>query len=337
MQVLLIGATGVIGREVLKVLLREKHSVTTFNRRELPEKYDVVSLQGDCRSIKELHRAFEDRHYDAVIDLACYTEQDAALLMEASRGKTDQLVICSSVAAYKRPYSYQPVKEDNPLMDVNTFDYGFQKAQMERYLQKKIANGLPITIIRPSQTYGVGTPNLGCLRNNYGLLARMKEKKPILVNGDGRNPWVWSFAPDIAKAFSGVLGKDICLGESYHVTSDEPHIWDDLYLTIGDIIGEKPTLYHMPTDMLYQAKPQWFAHLVYEKTYCGLFDNSKFKAAVPGFSCEYSLRSGLEMICDWLIHDETQHVSDPEKVLFEDQACALYEKWVDEMRRLRES
>lgn len=335
MKVLLLGGTGVIGREVLKLLLARGDDITLFHRSPKAGTEGVRNLYGDRRDLAAFEKSFAGSSFDAVIDLACYNEADARGTVRVFGRRAGQLVFSSSIAAYKRPYVMQPVREDNPLMDVNVFDYGFQKAEMERYLQSEIARGLPITIIRPSQTYGIGTPNVGCLRNNYGLLARMKEKKPILVNGDGRNPWVWTFAPDLAKAFVGVLGKQHCLGEIYQATSDEAHIWDDLYLTIGDILGEKPTLYHLPTDLLYLARPDLFAHLVYEKTYCGLFDNSKIKRDVPEFVCEYSLRRGMEMICNWFLSDESQHVIDPEKVAFEDQACALYEQLRADMLSLR--
>ena len=335
MTVLLLGGSGVIGREVLKLLVSKGHTVTLFNRSSNVNMENVTVIHGNKRNLPEFQELFKDSHYDAVIDLACYNEADARGTVQVFSNAADQLVFSSSIAAYKRPYEHQPVREDNPLMDVTVFDYGFQKAEMERYLQFEIQKGLPITIIRPSQTYGIGTPNVGCLRNNYGLLARMKENKPILVNGDGRNPWVWTFAPDLAKAFVGVLGKECCLGQVYQATSDDAHIWDDLYLTIGDILGVKPTLYHVPTDLLYLAKPDLFAHLVYEKTYCGLFDNSKIKRDVPEFVCEYDLRRGMEMICNWFLTDERQHVLDPEKVEFEDRVCALYEKWRDEMISLR--
>lgn len=334
MKVLLLGGTGVLGKEILKLLLEKGHETTVFTRggKTLPE--NVTVIQGD-RHTSDFSVCFPER-YDAVIDMACYNPTDAKQTVEAFRGKTDQIVVCSSIAAYKRPYVHQPVLDDNPLMDVDVFSYGFQKAEMERCLQTYIAQGVPITIIRPSQTYGIGTPNVGCMRNNYGLLMRMKEKKPILVNGDGRNPWVWSFAPDLAKAFVGVLGKQQCIGQSYHATSDDAHIWDDLYLVIGKIIGETPTLYHLPTDMLYAAKPDLFAHLVYEKTYCGLFDNSKIKADVPEFQCEYTLERGMEMICNWFLTDPTQHVIDPEKVAFEDKMCEFYERWTKEIKAWKE-
>lgn len=331
MKVLLLGASGVIGREILKLLLKQNHDVTVFTRGGKPFPAGVQVITGDRHDVAAFQNSFPT-YYDAVIDMSCYNRDDAEVTVATFRDKTAQIVVASSIAAYKRPYAAQPVRDDNPLMDVNTFAYGFQKAEMERCLQKYMAEQVPITIIRPSQTYGIGTPNVGCLRNNYGLLMRMKEKKPILVNGDGRNPWVWSFAPDVAKAFVGVLGKPQCIGQTYHITSDETHIWDDLYLTIGEIIGEKPTLYHIATDMLYAAKPDLFAHLVYEKTYCGLFDNSKFKTDVPEFTCDYTLRSGMEMICNWFLEDTSQHVIDLEKVAFEDKMCRFYETWMDQCR-----
>lgn len=334
MNVLVLGGTGVISAQIVKLLIEKGHSVTTYHRGSDSALAGVTRIVGDTHDEDALRGTLRNARYDAVIDMLCFNPADAKRTMEVFGGKTDQIVICSSVAAYQRPYENQPVQPDNPLMTENVFQYGFDKAEMERYLQSWIHRGYPITIIRPSQTWWVGTTNVGALRTNYGLIERINAGKPVIVNGDGKNNWVWTFSPDLAKAFVGVLGKQCCLGESYHATSDEAHIWDDLYLTIGRIIGKTPILYHISTQMLYAANPDLFAHLLFEKTYCGLFDNTKIREHVPEFICTYTLEAGMRAIFDWYMSDSAARVVDKEKVLLEDSLCALYETWIRQLYAL---
>ncbi|MBQ6595501.1 MAG: NAD-dependent epimerase/dehydratase family protein [Clostridia bacterium] len=334
MKVLVIGGTGVVGGQVTELLCAEGHETAVLHRGGRAPAPGAASLIGDCRSEMFMRKLAQEHAYDAVIDLACYDPEDARILLEAFGRRAGQIVICSTVAAYKRPYASQPVAEDNPLMDVNVFEYGFLKAEMERYVRKWMREGYPVTVIRPSQTWWVGTPNVGALRTNYGLVARMREGRPVIVNGDGRNPWIWTFSPDLAKAFAGVLGRQRCVGQTYNAVSDEAHIWDDLYLTFGELLGVDPVLYHLPTELLYLADRKLFAHLYYEKTYCGLFDTSKIRADVPEFTIDWTLRKGLKRLIDWYDSDPDARVVDPEKSAFEDALCSVYEDLRGRMLRL---
>lgn len=119
----------------------------------------------------------------------------------------------NSVAAYRRPFPNVPIREDFPKYDTPIFPYGYEKARMEAYIQTRMDEGLPITVIRPSLTYGIGCNNIGVMRNNYGIIDRMRKGKRIVQFGEGTNPWAWTFAPDLALAYAYSLGRE--------------HVWDN--------------------------------------------------------------------------------------------------------------
>ena len=106
---------------------------------------------------------------------------------------------------YDRPYHSYPIREDSKHLRTDpAFSYGFQKAEMERYLQAEIAKDQPgaaITILRPSFTFGDGTTNFGILRQNRNVVRRIREGKPVVMTGEGSIPWSFTFAPDLANAF----------------------------------------------------------------------------------------------------------------------------------------
>ncbi len=336
MKVLILGGTGVISREIVKQLLVDNNDVTIFNRGHKQRSFAgaVRQITGNRLNREEFEASMQKETFDVVIDMICFNEADAQSTLRAFRGNTDHLIICSSIAAYKRPYKTVPtVEEAEELFDNPTFGYAFQKAEMERYLQKEIAEKqLPLTIIRPSLTYGLGAANIGVLRQNYGIVDRIRKEKPLVMFGDGSTPWNFTFTPDLAKGFVGVAGKKNTHRKAYHITNEDRHLWEDLYLEFGRIVGKEPRIVHIPSELLYKAAPNLCAHLYFEKTYAGLFDNTNIKRDVPEFEATISLHRGLQMMLEW--YEREANTVDPEKDAFEDKLVNLYESWADQIANL---
>lgn len=334
MNVLVLGGTGVISRAIVNLLLEKEHTVTVFNRgnRTLSFNGPVRQITGDRADRTDFQSRMQKESFDAVIDMICFNEADARSTAAAFRDNTDQIVICSSVAAYKRPYQSIPTVESSEfLYDDPAFVYAFDKAQVERYFNEKIqSQRLPVTIIRPSLTYGPGAANIGILRQNFGIIDRIRKQKPLVMFGDGSTPWSFTFAPDLAKAFVGVLGNPQTHGQAYHACSEERCRWEDLYLEFGKIVGVEPQIVHISSELLCSANPDLFSHLYLEKTFPGLFDNSKIRGVVPEFKCEISLHDGIKMIVDWFEKDANQ--VDPEKDAMEDRLVELYDGWKSQMQ-----
>lgn len=336
MRVLILGGTGVISRAIVNQLLADNHDVIIFNRgnKKLSFAGEVERIQGDRLNRDEFETSMRKRRFDAVIDMLCFNETDAKSTVAAFRDNVEQMVICSSIAAYKRPYKTVPtVEASEQLWDNPVFSYAFEKAEMERYLQRVIQDdNLPITIIRPSLTYGPGAANIGVLRQNFGIIDRIRKDKPLVMFGDGSTSWSFTFAPDLAKGFVGVLGNKQTYGQAYHITSEERTIWEDLYLELGKIVGKTPHIIHIPAELLYKAAPNLCGHLYFEKTYAGLFDNSKIKSVVPQFKVDLSLNAGLRMIVDWW--EKEANTIDPEKDALEDNLVSLWNGWADQVKNL---
>ncbi|MEJ2058627.1 MAG: NAD-dependent epimerase/dehydratase family protein, partial [Desulfofustis sp.] len=199
MNVLVLGGTGVISRQIVKLLLENNHAVAVYNRgsRALPFSEEVRQLTGDRADRQEFESSMRRESF-------AFGDSGA------------HIVICSSIAAYKRPYRTVPTIESaEELHDDPTFSYAFDKAEAERYLAGVITEkNLPITIIRPSLTFGPGAANMGVLRQNYGIIDRIRAGKPLVMFGDGSTPFSFTFTPDLAKAFVGVLGNEKTFGDS---------------------------------------------------------------------------------------------------------------------------
>jgi nucleoside-diphosphate-sugar epimerase len=231
-----------------------------------------------------------------------------------------------------RPYRTVPTVESaESLYDDPSFAYAYHKAEAERVFGQAIrAQQLPVTIIRPSLTYGEGAANIGVLRQNYGIVDRIRKGKPLVMFGDGTTPWSFTFAPDLAKAFVGVLGNPHTYGQAYHACSEERCRWEDLYLEFGKVLGIEPQIVHIPSELLRIADPGLFSHLYLEKSFPGLFCNGKIKSVVPDFVCDISLHDGLQMMVEWFEREANQ--VDPVKDAMEDRLVELHAGWKREMQ-----
>jgi nucleoside-diphosphate-sugar epimerase len=334
MKVLVLGGTGVISREIVRQLLDKGHNVTVFNRGSAPAGSQAKHLLGDRLNRPEFEARMRDARYDAVIDMICFNAEDAMSTVRAFGASAGHIVVTSSIAAYKRPYRSVPVVESKEaLWDDPVFAYAFHKAEMERALWKAIKqHGLPITIARPSLTYGPGAANVGVLRQNYGIVERIRRGKPLVMFGDGNSSWTFTFVPDLANAYVGIAGNPKTFGEDYHVTSEERCVWDDLYLEFGRLLGTKPQIVHVPSELLRKAAPNLCSHLYFEKSYAGLFDNSKLRIAVPDFKVDISLHEGLKTLLAW--YEADAHTVDPEKDALEDRLVDLYRDYAAAMTDL---
>ena len=336
MKVLVLGGTGVISREIVKLLIKENHEVCVYNRgsRDLTPGSGIRQIVGDRMDREVFETSMRSESFDAVIDMICFNEDDARSTISAFRDSGAQIVVCSSVAAYKRPYTTVPTVESaESLFDDPVFSYAFDKAQVERYLNTVFKDEqLPITIIRPSLTYGPGAANIGVLRQNYGIIDRIRKGKPLIMFGDGSTSWSFTFTPDLAKAFVGVLGKEKAYGESFHACSEERCRWEDLYLEFGRVLDRDVEIIHISSELLMAANPDLFSHLYFEKTFAGLFDNSKIRSVIPDFHCGISLHDGVTMMVDWFEKEANQ--VDPEKELLENKLVELHEGWKAQMEAL---
>jgi nucleoside-diphosphate-sugar epimerase len=338
MKVLVLGGTGVISREIVKLLVSDRHEVTLYNRgsRELSFPAGVRQITGDRMDRQKFESAMRGERFDAVIDMICFNEADARSTVAAFGDSGAHIVICSSVAAYKRPYRSVPTVESaEELFDDPAFTYAFDKAEVERYLNQVIAERqLPVTMLRPSLTFGPGAANMGVLRQNYGIIDRIRRGKPLVMFGDGSTVFSFTFTPDLAKAFVGVLGNDKTFGEAYHVCNEERTRWEDLYLAFGRVLDCQVEIVHISSELLVEANPELFSHLFFEKTYPGLFDNAKIRSVLPDFSCAMGLLDGVTMMVDWFEREANR--VDPEKDALEDRLVELHSRWKTEMKALAE-
>ncbi len=263
MKVLVIGGTGLISTALTRQLTERGDSVTVYNRGMSgvvlpPEVRQIVGDRYNCVSfVADMRRAGD---FDCVIDMIAYKPVDAASLIEAFAGRSAHVILCSTIDVYGKPALRYPITEEEPLRGLG--DYAANKVLCEEMLQQAHAAGqIPLTIIRPSHTYGIGGSHRGHVIHAFGkgtfFLDRLRKGRPLIVHGDGTSLWASGYVEDVARGFVGAVKNANTIGKSYHVVGDEWLTWNRYHEALAEAMGAPdPELIHIPTDALVKAVPE---------------------------------------------------------------------------------
>ncbi len=297
MKVCVVGGTGNISTSIVRVLRQAGHEVTCFNRGQSGAAPDGVrTILGDRQERPAFEAAMQAEGFDAAIDMISFTREDAQSAVRAFRG-VKHFVHCSTVCTYGVRYDWLPVSEDHPLRP--TTDYGRNKCAADAvHMATFHGEGFPVTIIKPSTTYG---PKMGALRQvawEFGWIDRVRKGKPILVCGDGAAVHQFLHVDDAALGFVGVLGTERCIGRTYNLVNAGFTSWADHHRTAMRALGRDVELVGVPlADLVALDVPNVgicrdiFAHNCY-------YDHSKIFRDVPLFRPVIGLEEGLRSVIE---------------------------------------
>jgi nucleoside-diphosphate-sugar epimerase len=337
MNVLILGGTGVISRAIVGQALDRGFEVTTVNRgsKTLGFEDRVRTITADRKDAAGFAAALGDERPDVVIDMIAFGTEEARQTLELFRDRSAQIIVTSSIAAYNRPYNSLPIREDaETLLEGSDFAYGQQKADMERYLTSEMGKpGAALTIIRPSLTFGPGARNFGMLRQNYNVVQRIRDGKPLVMVGEGVIPWVFTYVDDLARGFVLACGNERAYNDHFHVVSDEMVLWEDIYRFVGELVGREPVLYNVPSALLREFDPAVATHLNVEKVYCSVFSNDKFRAAAPEYKPVWKFKDALAKVIESWERDGLG--VDAAKTAQEDHICACWEAFRENLLKGR--
>src|SRR5512139_1201819 len=256
MKILFIGGTGTISSACSELALARGHELFLLNRSvstKLPSPEGATVLQGDVYADEaRLAKLLADHHFDAVVDYIAYTVDDIERDLRLFRGKTDQFVLISSASVYQKPVKNYVITERTPLENPY-WDYSRNKIACEdRLIFAYLEAGFPVTIIRPSHTYGLTQIPLGVSswQHPWTVIDRMKRGQKVIVPGDGTSLWVLTWNADFAKGLVGLLGNEKAIGETFQITSDEALSWNQIYLEAYQALGLEPNVVHIASDFI---------------------------------------------------------------------------------------
>ncbi len=319
MRICIVGGTGNISTSITRRLRAQGHEVTLFNRgQRCAAPAGVSVICGDRQDRAAFEQAMQAQRFDAAIDMICFTAEDAASSVRAFRG-VQHFVQTSTVCTYGIHYDWLPVSEDHPLRPIT--DYGRHKVAADAvFLAAYYREGFPVTIIKPSTTFGPQWHLLRQVAWEARWVDRVRKGKPILVCGDGSAIHQFLYVDDAALGFAGVLGKAHCLGQTYNLVRRGFTSWADYHRTAMQVIGREVELVGVPLATLVAANVpnvdicrDIFAHNTY-------YSGEKMLRDVPEFRPEVSLADAMSRVLDAM--DRDGRIPDADAETWEDRLIA---------------
>ena len=329
MKVLMIGGTGIISTAVSDLLPAQGHELWLLNRGTRPGLVPagVHCLQADIGDEAGVASLLDGYRFDSVVDWMVFTPDQAARDIRLFSGKTEQYVFISSGSAYQRPSRNHIVTEETPLE--NPFSaYARDKASCEAALMDAYRQtGFPVTIVRPSLTYGdlVIPYVLNSWNKPWTLIDRMRRGKKIIVPGDGTSLWELTHNSDFAKGITGLLGRSDVLGEAFHITSGEVMTWEEILRQIADAAGLEAKVEHVSSEFICAFMPQEEGSLMGDKISSVIYDNRKIKRFVPGYEATVPFREGIRRTLQFMMQHPERCVIDTEHDEKMDEILAAHE------------
>ncbi len=331
MRVLFIGGTGLISSACSELAVQRGIELFILNRgasRKYPAPAGAALWQADARDPAAVSKLLEGQTFDSVVDWIAFTPADIERDIALFAGKTRQFVFISSASAYQKPPVDYLITEDAPLSNPH-WQYSRDKIACEERLNREYRErGFPITIVRPSLTYGPSQIPMcvGSWQHPWTVVDRMKRGQKIIVPGDGTSLWTLTWNGDFAKGFVGLLGRETTAGHAFHITSDEVLTWNQIHLELGHAVGVEPQLVHIPSELIAAYDPGMHGSLIGDKANSAVYDNRKIKRYVPDYAATVPWSEGVRRCLAWFESHPEYRTIDAEANQRWDAIIAAYER-----------
>lgn len=247
MKLLITGATGYIGRNLLKRLLLNGElniNILARGNTSIPG-IDSVSLirQDICNLVEDV---FRNRSYDIAVHLAALmsdkdylprsefervnVEGTRKLVMSLRGCRLKQFIHISTVGVYG-PTGVAPVREEEAYGN-NLTDYEWSKMEAEKVVLDCCRRiGIPVTILRLGLMYGDGMKYVW--PNIIDSIANNKMK----IIGEGKALIQLSYIRDIIEGISLALGNRSAYDSVLNICGAQVCSISEVFSTIADLLG----------------------------------------------------------------------------------------------------
>ena len=257
MNILILGGTAFFGKDMVRLLHGEGHSVSLFTRgKTVPHDLPPVRhFKGDRKNPADLRKTLQGTSWDVVIDNIAYNALDVGAALDIFK-ECGRYILTSTVSVYRFAKSQfpQPYREGDIDFDAKPalegpadvhWQYARGKMEAERAClrQKQVA----WTILRPPIVYG---PNEGVDARGFWYLERLLSGGPIILANGGLNASRLVYSVDVARSFLRVIEQPNTIGKIYNVAQDEIITLRNFIDESARVLNVKPDYVSIPLDYL---------------------------------------------------------------------------------------
>ncbi len=335
MKALFIGGTGTISMAIVRRLSKDPNwDVWLLNRgsrkSDVPE--GVHQIVADINDEATVLKAIDGMHFDTVCEFIGFVPDQVKRDYRIFNKKTDQYIFISSASAYHKPAAGYLITEGTTLSNPH-WEYSRNKIACEEFLMKKYREeGFPVTIVRPSHTYDERSVPLGVHGKNgsWQVIKRIKEGKPVIIQGDGTSLWHLTFNEDFAIGFTGLMGDPHAIGEAFQITGDEVLTWNQIYRTIANALSAEFKPYYVSSEFLSAVGDKYGydyeGSLIGDKSVSVVFDNTKLKRIAPDMKTNVPFKEGVRRTLSYIEDHPEYQIEDPEFDSWCDRVIEVLEK-----------
>ncbi len=259
-NVLVTGATGFVGGNLVRALVHRGCSVTCLVRnpskagplQKLPVRLVIGSLK-DPGAIREVSGSLHTVYHVAAVLKAARRDQYFQVnqlgtrkileMMAESNPCLNRFVHISSLAAAGPSAGDRGLTEDEKPHPISW--YGESKLESEKEVLH-YAKTFPVTILRPSAVYGPGD-------RETLLVFRMIRRGCLFTPGRIIRRFSLIHVEDLTAAIIGAGERDTPSGEVYFVSRPETYLWEDIGRAIAQVLGKRYRQVALPHRMALAA------------------------------------------------------------------------------------
>lgn len=316
-KILIIGGTGNIGHAVAEELVKRGHDVTATGRHNQYSKIDkgIPVILCDRNDEQQMKKIAMEGNYDIVYDFVAFSaeqvEMDYRLFSDC-----EQIIIVSSAAVYGVcSLQDMPIREDAPCYPKRA--YGVMKVAVEhKAMELYYGKGWPVTIVRPSSTYGTQNAIFREIGAESSWIDRIRKGKPFVTG----NPYLVRnllHVKDSAFAFALLIEhQKRTIGQAYNLVGAETLGWGQWHEAVMDVLGKHVDTVEVPIETLEAYNCPTMEQFKMSWQYHGFFSGEKLHRHIPEFVERISLKEGIAGQIDFL--DRNGLIPNSDDITWED-------------------
>lgn len=194
MKILVTGGTVFVSRFTASYFVKKVHDVFVLNRGTREQAGGVALIKADRHNLGDCLKSL---HFDAVLDICAYTENDVQNLLNALGSYKDYILISSS-AVYPET-NEQPFRESQPVGANSIWGaYGTNKIAAENCLLNHNSNAY---VLRPPYLYG---PMQNLYREPF-MFDCAEANRKFYIPKDGKMKLQFFHVEDLCKVIEQIL------------------------------------------------------------------------------------------------------------------------------------